>query len=108
MIDKKGVGNKKAHSFISNKGGSMKEKVTMLIQDAISSLHLVVSDVYYSEDEGIKTLNIELDSEQTIDVDTITAATEIINPIIDSNHLADDIDVLDIHSRSKGDDTNER
>lgn len=78
----------------------MKEKIEALIQDAIAPL--VVSDVYYSNEEGVKTLNIELDSKEVIDVETITEVTKIINPIIDENHLADDVDVLDIHSRSKG------
>ncbi len=85
----------------------MKEKVTALITDAISPLKLVVSDVYYSEEEGIKTLNIELDSSETMDVDLITEATKIINPIMDDHHMVDDVDVLDIHSRSKGEDSHE-
>lgn len=85
----------------------MKEKVSALIKDAISPLELEVSDVYYSEEEGIKTLNIELDSTKIIDVDLITEATKIINPIMDDNHMVDDVDVLDIHSRSKGEDSHE-
>ena len=81
----------------------MKEKVKTLVDDAIKNLDLFVSDVYYSTEEGVKTLNVELDSEEVIDVNRITAATKIINPIMDENNLCNDIDVLDIHSKEKGD-----
>lgn len=85
----------------------MKEKVEALINDAIKPLNLTVSDVYYSNEEGVKSLNIELDSNEIIDVNRITEATKIINPIMDSNHMVDDVDVLDIHSREVGDDKDE-
>ena len=81
----------------------MKEKVKSLVDDNIKDLGLFVSDVYYSTDDGIKTLNVELDSDEVIDVNRITEATKIINPIMDDNNLCDDIDVLDIHSKEKGD-----
>ncbi len=81
----------------------MKEKVKKLVDDNIKDLGLFVSDVYYSTEEGIKTLNVELDSDEVIDVNRITEATKIISPIMDDNNLCDDIDVLDIHSKEKGD-----
>lgn len=80
----------------------MESKVKSLIEDEIKDLGLFVSSVYYSTEEGIKTLNIELDSKDIIDVNKITEATKIINPIMDDNNLCDDIDVLDIHSKEKG------
>ncbi len=85
----------------------MKEKVASLVDKKIASLNLYVSDVYYSEEEGIKTLNIELDSEDVIDLNKVTEATKIINPIMDASNLIGDVDVLDIHSKSKGDDKDE-
>ena len=81
----------------------MEEKVKSLVNDKIKGLGLFVSSVYYSTEEGIKTLNVELDSNEVIDVNKITEATKIINPIMDENNLCDDIDVLDIHSKEKGD-----
>lgn len=81
----------------------MESKVKELLDDKIKDLNLFVSSVYYSNEEGIKTLNIELDSNEVIDVNKITEATKIINPIMDDNNLCDDIDVLDIHSKEKGD-----
>ena len=81
----------------------MESKVKDLVDDKIKALGLFVSSVYYSTEEGVKTLNIELDSEEIIDVNKITEATKIINPIMDDNNLCNDIDVLDIHSKEKGD-----
>ena len=80
----------------------MKDKVKKLIDPIVKSLDLFVNDVYYSNEEGVKTLNIELDSANFIDVNKITEATKLINPIMDDNNLCDDIDVLDIHSKEKG------
>ena len=80
----------------------MEEKIKSLIGDAISDLDLRVSSVYDSNQEGVKTRNIELDSDSDIDVEKITMATKIINPILDKTNLLDDIDVLDIHSKEKG------
>ncbi len=81
----------------------MESKVKALVDGNIKDLGLFVSSVYYSTEEGVKTLNIELDSEEVIDVNKITEATKIINPIMDDNNLCNDIDVLDIHSKEKGD-----
>ena len=81
----------------------MKDKVKKLIDTVDESLELFVSDVYYSNEEGVKTLNIELDSDNVIDVNRITEATKLINPVMDDNNLCDDVDVLDIHSKEKGD-----
>ena len=81
----------------------MESKVKALVDGNIKDLGLFVSSVYYSTEEGVKTLNIELDSEEVTDVNKITEATKIINPIMDDNNLCNDIDVLDIHSKEKGD-----
>ena len=81
----------------------MEEKVKTLVDGNIKDLGLFVSSVYYSTEECVKTLNIELDSNEIIDVNKITEATKIINPIMDDNNLCNDIDVLDIHSKEKGD-----
>ena len=40
----------------------MESKVKALVDGNIKDLGLFVSSVYYSTEEGVKTLNIELDS----------------------------------------------
>ena len=85
----------------------MKEKVKNALDAKILDLGMFVTDVYMSSEEGVKTLNVELDSDDVIDVTRITEASKIINPIIDELDLVDGEYVLDIHSKVKGDDCNE-
>lgn len=85
----------------------MEDEIKSLISDAIKDLNLRVSSVYDSNEEGVKTRNIELDSDEVIDIETITLATKIINPILDKTNLLNDVEVLDIHSKEKGDINNE-
>ncbi len=85
----------------------MKEKITTMIGSALVPLGLFVSDVYYSKEEDVATLNIELDSEKVIDIELITEATKIINPLIEKEVSKEEIAVVDIHSRSKGDEQSE-
>ncbi len=85
----------------------MKDKVKEKIDPAIKDLNMYVSDVYFEEEEGINNLNVELDSDEVIDVVKITEASRIINPIIDEMDLSSDSYVLDIHSKEKGSDNNE-
>ena len=81
----------------------MKEKVIEKVNPAIEVLNMIVSDVYVSTEENIKNLNIELDSDEVIDVNRVTEASKIINPIIDDLDLIDGEYILDIHSKEKGD-----
>ena len=81
----------------------MKEKVIEKVNPAIEVLNMIVSDVYVSTEENIKNLNIELDSDEVIDVNRVTEASKIINPIIDELDLIDGEYILDIHSKEKGD-----
>jgi len=85
----------------------MKEKVKNALDAKILDLGMFVTDVYMSTEEGVKILNVELDSDDVIDVTRITEASKIINPIIDELDLVDGEYVLDIHSKMKGDDCNE-
>ena len=81
----------------------MKEKIKSLVDEKIKHLNMYVSDVYITKDDSITNLNIELDSDEVIDVERITEASQIINPIIDELDPIDCEYVLDIHSKEKGD-----
>ena len=83
----------------------MKEKVEMLIQEAIQDLNLVVSDVQKTQEEGRTYLNIELDSDEIIDLNRIVEASKIINPIMDKADFIKEEYILDIYAKEKGDDT---
>ncbi len=80
----------------------MTEKVKKLVDCAIDDLGLFVSEAYISEEENITSLNIILDSEAIIDLDLITEASRIINPIMDEADLVEGEYVLDISSKEKG------
>ncbi|MBQ6324269.1 MAG: hypothetical protein IJI22_05515 [Bacilli bacterium] len=82
----------------------MKEKLAELLNDSIKELNVFVDDAYTSTEEGKKIFNIVLDSSEIIDLNKITAASRIINKIIDENSsILDDADELDIFSKEKGD-----
>ncbi len=82
----------------------MKEQVAELVNESIKELGVFVSDAYFSEEENKKVFNIELDSEEIIDLNRITDASRIINKIMDKNaSLLEDADELDIFSKEKGD-----
>ena len=82
-------------------------KILEAIQDAITGpmneMNIIVDSVKYETDGNYNFLKIELDKVNGIDLDTIVAATEVINPIIDKLDLIDDSYILDITSKEKGD-----
>lgn len=81
----------------------MKQQVAELVNESIKELGVFVSDVYISDEEGKKIFNIELDSEEIIDLNKVTDASRIINKIMDKNvSLLEDADELDIFSKEKG------
>ncbi len=86
----------------------MKEKIKKLVDPAIEKFQMYVEDAYISKEEGITSLNIILDSENIIDLDAITEASRVINPIMDEADLIDGEYVLDISSKEKGEKENEQ
>ena len=81
----------------------MKEKISELVDESIKELNVFVDDAFTSTEEGKKIFNIVLDSDEVIDLDKVTAASRIINKIMDEhNDLLDDADELDIYSKEKG------
>ena len=86
----------------------MREKVEALLNSKIDGLNIYVSDAFYSEEEGKKIFNIELDSNEVIDLNKITEASKIINNIMDETDVIEqDYDELDIYSKEKGEEENE-
>ncbi len=82
----------------------MKEKIMELAKNKLEELEIFIDDVYTEKDGKVTTMYIVLDTkkEEFIDLDTVVKATEILNEIVDKNHLAEDIDVLDIYAKEKG------
>ena len=81
----------------------MREEVASLVNDKIKELNVFVDDAFIGEEEGKQIFNIVLDSTDGIDLNKITAASRIINKIMDENkEVLGDVDELDIYSKTKG------
>lgn len=80
----------------------MKEKVSSLVDESIKELNVFVDDAFISTEEGKKIFNIVLDSNEVIDLNKVTEASRIINKIMDSSNLLEEVDELDIYSKEKG------
>ena len=71
---------------------TIKEEITGPMND----MNIIVDSVKYETEGNYNFLRIELDKVNGIDLDTIVAATDVINPIIDRLDLIDDSYILDI------------
>lgn len=81
----------------------MREEVASLVNDKIKELNVFVDNAFIGEEEGKQIFNIVLDSTEVIDLNKITAASRIINKIMDENkEVLGDVDELDIYSKTKG------
>ncbi len=78
------------------------EEIRKSIEEPMKEMDIIVDSVKYEVEGNYNFLRIELDKVNGIDLDTIVAATEIINPIIDKLDLIDDSYILDIVSKEKG------
>ncbi len=79
------------------------EAIKEAIKGPMQDMDIIVDSVTYETEGNYNFLRIELDKVNGIDLDTIVAATEVINPIIDKIDLIDDSFILDIVSKEKGD-----
>ncbi len=80
----------------------MEEKVRKVIGDSLNDLNLTVDSVVYEKENGHNFLRICLDSPNTIDLDLIVQATNIINPLMDKENIINEEYHLDIYGKSKG------
>ena len=79
----------------------MLEKIKDLVNTKLEDLNMEVCDAYTEEQKII--LNIEVDSNEVIDLNKVTAASRIINDILDKEKtILENIDELDIYSKKKG------
>lgn len=86
----------------------MKEVVSSLIDSKLKEWNIYVSDAFKSKEEGKLIFNIELDSEDVIDLNKITEVSRIINEVMDeTEEVEHDYDELDIYSKQKGEQTGE-
>ena len=79
----------------------MKEKVKEAVSDKLDKLNCYIEDVRLVNENNVKTLEIVLDSDDLLDINTVTMATRILNPIIDKLDLVDGSYVLDVYAEDK-------
>ncbi len=80
----------------------MEKEVRRIIGDSLNDLNLRIDSVIYEKEHGHNFLRICLDSDDTIDLDLIVKATNIINPLMDKENIIKDEYHLDIYGKSKG------
>ena len=81
----------------------MLEKIKDLVNTKLEDLNMEVCDAYTEEVEQKIILNIEVDSNELIELNKVTAASRIINDILDKEKtILENIDELDIYSKKKG------
>ena len=78
------------------------DEIRRAITEPMNNMSIIVDNIEYVTEGNYNFLRIELDKVNGIDLDTIVAATDIINPIIDELDLIDDSYILDIVSKEKG------
>lgn len=97
---------KKAHSFVVYEVIKIEKELKILkdrIEKVLSSKSIIVDDVTYRKEGTINFLEIVLDKEDGIDLDTIVDATNIINPIVDEMDFIDESFIMDVVSKERGD-----
>lgn len=77
----------------------LKEKISHVL----SSKNIIVDEVSYRKEGTINFLEIVLDQDGGIDLDTIVDATNIINPIVDELDFIDESFIMDVVSKERGD-----
>lgn len=80
----------------------MENKVKEIIGNNLDELNLWVDSVIFEKEGNTNYLRICLDSNESIDVNKIVLATNIINPLMDKEDLIDEEYILDIYGKSKG------
>lgn len=71
------------------------------LQMALTKDEIIVDSVTYEEKSNYKFLTVVLDKVGGIDLDTIVAATNIINPIVDDANLPIEDYILDCISKER-------
>ena len=78
------------------------EKIKEIVTEAMNKEDIIVCSVSYEKENNYNFLKIVLDKVNGIDLDTIVAATNIINPLLDEYDLISEEYVLDISSKERG------
>ncbi len=76
----------------------MINEIKKVLNKPLEDLNLTIDEVKYEN----KTLYITLDSTETLDIDKIVKATNVISPILDQHDYIKESYTLDVSSKEKG------
>ena len=74
------------------------KQIKKVLEKSLKDLNITIHSIEYKD----KTLYIVLDSDETIDLDKVVEATNIINPILDEYDFIKEEYMLDVSSLEKG------
>ena len=78
------------------------DNLTKKINDALKEKGIFVDSIEYIEKDKYNFLQIVLDKVGGINLDEIVEATNIINPIVDTENIIEEKYILDISSKERG------
>lgn len=78
------------------------DELKVKIEKVLNPKNIIVDSVNYRKEGTINFLEIVLDKEEGIDLDTIVDATNIINPIVDEMDFIDESFIMDVVSKERG------
>ena len=78
---------------------SVELTVKKLVEEALNNVGIKIYNIEYVKEEGNFFLRIIIDKDTGVDLDTCIEATNIINPILDSNNLEIENYILDVCSK---------
>lgn len=78
------------------------EKIKTMIESKLVDQEINVDKIEYVKENKYNFLKITLDKAGGLDLDAVTSATKIINPIIDEYDLIEEEYILDISSKERG------
>jgi len=78
------------------------EKIKDTIKEPLKKMEIVVDSIEFIEMGKNSSLNIVLDKDNGLDLDTIVEATNVINPILDELDMFEESYVLDVSSKERG------
>ncbi len=84
----------------------MKEELKRLVGDSLTLENVFIDDVYLEKEGNDNYLRVVVDTKDKndiIDIERIVRITKIIDPIVEKADLVNDLYILDVYAKSKGD-----
>lgn len=82
----------------------MKNNLNELVKNELKEMNVFIDDVFSEEENNQNYLRIVIDREgDYINLEEITKISELLNKVIDEKDLAEDNQIVDVYTKTKGD-----